>query len=172
MKGTFVFLASAVVTAAAIVACSSDSSSSSSSSTGGTPTGDGGASSSSSGGSSSSSSGGSDAGADVVLDIGPGVKSCAGTFVDRTDAAATRTIAWDADVASKPEHCMMVKVGQKVKWNGDFTVHPLEANGAEPQNPIHADIGDTGEITFTAAGTFGYICGFHAAELGAIKVVP
>ncbi len=171
MKGLFVFLASAAVVAAALVACSSDSSSSSSS-TGGTPTGDGGASSSSSGGSSSSSSGGSDAGADVVLDIGPGVKSCAGTFVDRTDAAATRTIAWDADVASKPEHCMTIKVGQKVKWNGDFTTHPLEANGAEAQNPIHADIGDTGEITFNAAGTFGYICGFHAAELGAIKVVP
>jgi plastocyanin len=118
------------------------------------------------------SSGGSDAAKDVVLDPGPGVKECKGTYVDRSDTGATRTIQWDLDVRTRPEHCMQVKVGQKVKWNGDFTQHPLEGQGAEPDNPIHADIGDIGEITFSKAGTFGYGCGFHEQMTGAIKVVP
>lgn len=163
-------LLSALGAVGIFAACSSSESTSSSS--GGSSSGDGGGSSSSGGSSSGDAGGGSDAGRDVVLDIGPGVKSCNGTYVDRTDPGAARTIQWDQDVMTRPERCMMIKVGQKVKWNGDFTVHSLEANGAEADNPIHADIGDVGEITFTRAATFGYTCAFHGTEVGAIKVVP
>lgn len=66
---------------------------------------------------------------------------------------------------------MKIKVGQKVKWVGNFGTHPVGANGGDKPNPISTFDETSGEVTFTAAGTFGFQCQVHASMKGAIQVV-
>jgi len=145
-----------IVGLAGLVACSSD-----------------GTSSSSSGGSSSSSgSGGSDAGAgDSGSDGGGGVvvNGCK-TFVDESAPTAARKIVWDFAVSTAANRCMIVKKGQQVAFEGDFTVHPLGPLGGNGPNPF-SSVPDTGKVTFPNTGTFGFACKVHPAMLGAIQVI-
>ena len=149
-----------VSTTAAFLACSSDKTTSTGDS--GTPTPD-------------SGGGGPDAiGADTLAPI----NGCS-TFTDRSNAADTRSITWDLSVASTPNHCMLVKVGQSVTWLGNFTSHPLGPLGGATPNPITgsgATTNDAGQssatIAFPSAGDYGYVCGIHASMTGAIRVVP
>ena len=102
------------------------------------------------------------------VDAGPPVNGCT-TFVDRS--AATRTLAWDTSVASLPEHCMLIHVGQDVTWLGNLTFHPLGPQGGDLPSPVTAVAsGDVATVTFPKAGTYGYVCGVHASMTGAIKV--
>lgn len=91
------------------------------------------------------------------------------TFVDRSEASASRAVAWGFPVATAPERCMTIKKGQDVTFTGDFTAHPLNASGGGTPNPFST--ADGGKVTFTAAGTFGFVCGIHPSMTGAIKVI-
>ncbi len=179
MRHVIVTFAAAATMLTALYACSSDSSSSSSSSSGGkADSGADGASSSSSGGSSSSSGGSSSSsggsssssGGSSSGDGGSSVNGCT-TFVDKTDGAADRSLVFDFDIATNPDRCMKVKVGQDVSWTGVSSFHPLAPSGGTTPSPIQATTTDA-TVTFTAAGTFGYVCSNHASMTGAIQVVP
>jgi len=88
-------------------------------------------------------------------------------FTDRR--AGVRTITWDFGVTSAPERCMQVQVGQTVVWNGDLSSHPLAGSGGDSPNPISAH--QNGSVTFTAPGTFGFVCLAHSSMKGAIQVL-
>ena len=92
------------------------------------------------------------------------------TYTDHTSASDAREIAWGFEVTSDPAHCMTVKVGQTVHWNGNLGSHPLGVKGGDSPSPI-ATVDPTGHVTFTAAGTYGYTCTVHSPMIGAIKVV-
>ncbi len=99
------------------------------------------------------------------------VQGCEETaYVDRRAPAADRELAWILSIASDPERCMTITVGQSVVWTGNFNVHPLDPQGGDTPNPITGT--ETGAVTFTAPGTFGYVCGVHPSMKGAIQVVP
>jgi hypothetical protein len=99
------------------------------------------------------------------------VQGCEETaYVDRRAPAADRELAWILSIASDPERCLTITVGQSVVWNGNFNVHPLDPQGGDTPNPITGT--ETGAVTFTAPGTFGYLCGVHPSMKGAIQVVP
>lgn len=91
-------------------------------------------------------------------------------YVDRTATSADREITWGFSIQSDPERCMRVRVGQSVTFIGSFGAHPLDPEGGDLPSPIaaHTD----GRVTFTTAGTFGYVCGFHPQMKGAVHVVP
>ena len=93
------------------------------------------------------------------------------SFVDKSDAAASRTLTWDFPIATAAERCTTVKVGQSVTFSGTFTTHPLRASGGDTPNPITGAEAAAGVATFTKAGTFGFLCGTHPAMTGAIKVI-
>lgn len=97
----------------------------------------------------------------------PALNGCT-TYVDRTADTASRDITWGFSVASTPEACMKIKVGQTVTWKGDHTLHPLGAKGGDASNPIK----EAETITFAAAGSFGFVCTAHSTMTGAIVVVP
>jgi plastocyanin len=98
---------------------------------------------------------------------GPALNGCV-SYTDRTAAAAVRTVTWDFPVAQTPEHCMIIKVGQTVMFNGNLATHPLASNGGDPNSPIT----NTANITFPTAGTFGYKCTAHASMVGVVYVIP
>ena len=74
-----------------------------------------------------------------------------------------------------------IKKGQKVTWSAGltpdagpalFTSHPLQALGGDTPNPVSTGLDEaTGEVTFPAAGTFGFTCGVHFSMTGVIMVV-
>ena len=76
---------------------------------------------------------------------------------------------------------MHIKKGQKVTFSttedaagapAAFGTHPLLAQDGDSPNPITTAFdSSTGEVTFAAAGTFGFTCGVHGAAMaGAILV--
>jgi plastocyanin len=91
-------------------------------------------------------------------------------YLDRTAPGADRELHWDFGIENDPEHCLQVRVGQSVFWNGDLDNHPLGGQGGDTPNPIslHVD----GSVTFNTPGTFGYKCLSHSGMIGAIRVVP
>jgi hypothetical protein len=82
-----------------------------------------------------------------------------------------RTFDWDFAFAGSAERCIKVRVGQTVRWVSNFGAHPLEPDEGDRPNPIVANTGDSGVITFTRAGIFGDRCNFHFEMRGAIQVV-
>ncbi len=80
-------------------------------------------------------------------------------------------------------HCVKIKVGMPVHFEGNFVAHPLEAAGGDTPSPIPAltQVNTGGprpslgylDVTFTRPGTFGYRCKTHpTAMFGAVQVVP
>jgi plastocyanin len=130
---------------------------------------------------SSSTSSGSSSGApvDSGADTGAAVNGCT-TFVDRTADDASRSLKWDADVAQLPERCMKIKVGQSLKLTedgaflpADLGTHPaIAAGGATPSPFTDPGVDATGNVVFEKAGTYGFACGNHSSEKGAVLVVP
>jgi plastocyanin len=90
--------------------------------------------------------------------------------VDESSAAAARKIVWDFSVSSAANRCMIVKKGQQVAFEGSLITHPLIAMGGNGPNPF-SSVPDTGKVTFTGVGTFGFACSLHPAMLGAIRVI-
>ena len=81
-----------------------------------------------------------------------------------------RTLTWEFGIQDGPERCIQVRVGQTVTWNGNLDDHPLAGDGGDTPNPI--SFHQNGSVTFTAPGTFGYVCLSHSPMVGAVKVVP
>lgn len=93
--------------------------------------------------------------------------------------AGTVTITFPNGVnpAQYTPRCVKIKVGQQVAWDGKFENHPLGPFGGDTPNPIPPTSVTPGggvlTVTFAAAGTFGFRCGSHPAQMnGAVKVVP
>lgn len=111
-------------------------------------------------------------------DAGSSVNLCK-TFTDRSGTDAKRIIPWDFSISTALERCMQIKVGQTVRWGwtdggvlDDFTDHPVIVKNGTTPSPIK-NISATGEVTFDAAGTFGYQCQLHGSAMaGAILVAP
>jgi len=100
---------------------------------------------------------------------GSTINNCT-TFVDQTSSSDARKITWDLSVATAANRCMMIKKGQTVAFEGNFTMHPLVAAGGDSPNPF-ASVPDTGKVTFATTGTYGFVCNLHSSMTGAIKVV-
>lgn len=72
---------------------------------------------------------------------------------------------------------MKIKVGQKAKFGdgagnaANFGDHPVAANGGTQPNPVTNVDETTGEISFGAKGTYGFVCNVHPGMLGAFEVV-
>jgi plastocyanin len=138
-------------------------------------------------GSVTNDSGGGDAGRDVAAlpdadDSGTGgdggpINGCT-NFTDRSDPNDQRRIQFPNNAAPQQyqPRCLQIKAGQSVTWEGSFSNHPLVATPGVPSNPIPSTPVNTGtaySITFPAAGTFGYECSAHPAQMnGALRVVP
>jgi hypothetical protein len=74
--------------------------------------------------------------------------------------------------------CMIVRVGTTVRWNGNFSAHPL-AGGVTPvvdaSSPVTtASInGSVASVTFNDPGDYPYFCTVHLLNMaGVIYVVP
>lgn len=96
---------------------------------------------------------------------GPQLNGCT-TYTDRTADTAKREITWGFSVASTPEACMKIKVGQTVTWTGDLGQHPLGPKGGDTPTPIT----NANTAKFDKAGTFGFVCTSHATMQGTIVV--
>jgi plastocyanin len=102
---------------------------------------------------------------------GSAVNGCA-TFTDLT-GGATATITFTS-FAYTPR-CAMVKVGQTVVFQGDFSFHPLSETCGPVDAIPHTTSGGTLSFSLATAGTYGYQCDAHHATndmVGAIQVVP
>ena len=72
-----------------------------------------------------------------------------------------------------PNSCT-IKVGQAVQFN-NLSSHPILPKDNNLDNPIPNTVGtgkDTDTITFTKAGTYTFMCGFHPDMTGTITVTP
>jgi len=90
-------------------------------------------------------------------------------YVDRSATGAERIIGIATEGLTFTPPCLIIAVGQTVRWQGSLGSHPLA-----PGNPDHADAGSADspirptssgqsvEFTFHAAGTFPYYCELHA----------
>jgi len=99
------------------------------------------------------------------------------TYDDQTDDSAAREVIWDINVNSTKGKCMAIKEGQKVTFKGNFSSHPLKAQGGDSPNPISTKFDEaSGTVDFTGAkkdGVYGWICEAHGGAMtGAIYVVP
>ncbi len=124
--------------------------------------------------SSSTSSSTSDAGGGGDAGGGPpALNGCTEPdYVDLSAASADRTVVWDFTI--KPP-CMIVKAGQTVTFNGDFSAHPITAFNGDSPNPFSTPqgTGSSRTFTFTAAGSFGFHCENHPGQMhGVVFVEP
>lgn len=86
--------------------------------------------------------------------------------------AAGSAMAADQDVAisgfSYSPSTVTINVGDTVTWtNSDAQAHTATGTG---WNTGDLGNGDSGSITFAAAGSFDYICGIHPAMRGTVAV--
>jgi hypothetical protein len=115
------------------------------------------------------------------LDTAPLLLNGCVDFQDGTIGALpgdNRFIEWGDPTTylTKPERCLEVKAGQSVIFHGDFTAHPLSAQGGDAP-AIVSKLTSAGieayEVTFPTVGTFGYKCNVHPLTMnGAIHVIP
>jgi plastocyanin len=89
----------------------------------------------------------------------------------------------DALPVQYTHHCIKVKVGDVVTFEGKFSFHPLTSFGGDKPSPIPQQtmidppVGVSGmpelAVTMTTAGNFGFRCAFHPLQMfGAAHVVP
>jgi hypothetical protein len=105
----------------------------------------------------------------------PIVDSCEEpNYLDRTAPAADREFNWDYSFAGDPERCITIRAGQRVRWVGGFSGHPLDPDEGTTPNPIVSHADETGfvEYAFTQPGVYGYRCNYHFSMRGAIQVLP
>jgi plastocyanin len=85
--------------------------------------------------------------------------------------------------AQYTHHCIKVKVGDVVTFEGMFSFHPLTSFGGDKPSPIpvqqqtNPPAGASGmpelPVTMSTAGNYGFRCAFHPLVMfGAIQVVP
>ena len=77
-----------------------------------------------------------------------------------------------ADADGVPRYMVFDARSSKVSMDPvDVITRPSPVKHRREGAVISTRVGE-GEVTFTAAGTFGYKCGNHASMLGAILVIP
>lgn len=121
----------------------------------------------------------------VNLDAGPIFNNCApSAFIDRSAAAADRTVSFGGQNGSPPfnyaPRCVRIAAGQSLTFTGLFSVHPLTPGSnpsnrttGSPGNPItETTSGTTAMFTFTTPGTYPFFCAqhFNAGMMGAVLV--
>lgn len=85
-----------------------------------------------------------------------------------TAAAATTTVNIQGFAFQPPS--VTINVGDTVTWtNKDAAAHSAVVNGVG-QTPVLAQ-NQSASLTFTAAGTFPYICGIHGAAMMGTVIV-
>lgn len=89
----------------------------------------------------------------------------------------------DALPVQYTHHCIKVKVGDVVTFEGKFSSHPLASFGGDKPSPIPQQtmidppVGASGKpelaVTMSTAGNYGFRCAFHPLQMfGAVQVVP
>jgi hypothetical protein len=102
----------------------------------------------------------------------PLVDGCLETaYQDRTAPDADRMLAWDFPFASSIERCLTIRAGQSVRWDGNFSIHPLTADEGDTPNPIASPAAD-GSVVFSKPGLYGFRCNYHDEMRGSIQVLP
>jgi hypothetical protein len=115
----------------------------------------------------------------ATADTAPLLINMCTTFQDGSPSMSDRYIPWGTPgtfLTGVAERCLQIKVGQAVTFQGDFTAHPLAAEGGDAP-AIPGKTSSTGmedyEVTFNTVGTFGFKCTVHPTQMmGAIHVVP
>lgn len=106
----------------------------------------------------------SDAADGAAADARPAVNGCI-EYVDRTGGDEVQIMPWEDAIASDPQRCMKVRVGQTVSFVGDFDEHPLAPRGGDTPSPIAE------QTQLNQVGVFGFFCTAHPSMNGAIWVV-
>jgi|GEM_PF-2068794 len=102
----------------------------------------------------------------------PAINACApGDYENATAAADSRVV--DISTLTPFEYtpaCLIIKIGQSVKFEGNLITHPLDAGTAvegSPTSPIvSTSSGVSTEFTFPSAGSFPYYCAAHGGPDG------
>jgi plastocyanin len=94
-------------------------------------------------------------------------------YEDHSAADDERVIAIAQRGLTYTPKCMIVAAGQRVRWEGNLSAHPLAPGHPEDQlagssgNPIAAKAsGSVAEFVFEGTGTFPYHCSLHAYGTG------
>ncbi|HEX5659388.1 MAG TPA: plastocyanin/azurin family copper-binding protein [Polyangiales bacterium] len=136
-----------------------------------------------------------DAGVDASATVDSGVPDAGSTAIpelngckaaDYTDLSGTSVAVikfGGAQLGQKYDpKCAAIQVGQKVRFEGSFTAHPLakgtatgttiDSNAGSANSPIASTTtGQSAEFTFSAAGTYPYVCTKHVPGMvGSIHV--
>jgi plastocyanin len=104
-----------------------------------------------------------------------------GEYIERIAADAERVIRPRGNTGYDPR-CVVVRMGQSVTFEMNFSVHPLTAGiphgptaGAAMPNPIGmATSGMTHVVSFAAQGFYPFYCTVHGhvGMAGVVRVVP
>lgn len=94
-------------------------------------------------------------------------------YADRTADTAERVIAIAAMGLTYTPRCTTIRPGQRVRWEGSLTAHPLapgnprDSNAGSPNNPIApTSSGREVEFEFPSEGSYPYHCTLHAFGAG------
>jgi len=94
-------------------------------------------------------------------------------YQDQSAAEQARLISIAGAGLSFSPKCLIIAAGQKVRWEGSLTAHPLapgnpaDLAAGSADNPITAtSTGSNVEFTFPAVGTYPYHCTLHAFGSG------
>ena len=94
-------------------------------------------------------------------------------YADRTADTAERVIAVAAMGLTYTPRCTTIRTGQRVRWEGSLTAHPLapgnprDRGAGSPGNPIApTSSGREVEFEFPSEGDYPYYCTLHAFGAG------
>jgi len=94
-------------------------------------------------------------------------------YEDRSADGDERVIAIAQQGLTYTPKCMIVAAGQRVRWEGNLSAHPLapgqpnDRAAGTPDNPIEPKAsGSVAEFAFDETGTFPYHCTLHAFGSG------
>ncbi|MBK06567.1 MAG: hypothetical protein CL920_29465 [Deltaproteobacteria bacterium] len=101
-------------------------------------------------------------------------------YTDLTASASIREVKFGSAGSgnSYTPKCIKIKVGQTVKFDGNFSGHPLKTQCQEASDMTDTSTGTTKNFTFTKPGYYNYYCQFHSngttgsGMAGNIWVVP
>jgi plastocyanin len=107
-------------------------------------------------------------------DAVPVLNGCAADdYADFSAGGDERVVAIAQTGLTFTPKCMIVAVGQSVRWDGNLSAHPLapgnpdDALAGSAENPITAtSSGSEVEFTFDAPGVYPYYCTLHAFGAG------
>lgn len=110
-----------------------------------------------------------DAGEEEDSTVDAGLNNCGEMdFEDHRVPGDDRTITWELTVVPR---CMIIAKGQSVTWLGSLSQHPLTSKGGDTPTPIELiSTGASATIGFQDLGDYGFVCVYHRAMQGVIRV--